>query len=226
MERGPCYMWTFTFRECLDVSVARTLWSRLSATLVREMEFVGLRVFELHPGGHGLHIHVVALGRYNVNTVRQLSRCQGFGRIHVGKRLPNIEAAMYCAKYLFKQERPECFKGSRLWASVGKLDGWEHCRVRSVKLDSMTSRAVKYARKFMRVRGVPLMFAAALVLHEAVAVGDDLRGNSPRLQVAMCQEWAAVRYERQSRFNGAHEPNPRSDGSRGAGGAKRKTNLV
>ena len=80
--------WTFTFRQVLPVDVARKCWERGLKLLRKHFgsKLVGLRAFEIHPGGHGLHIHVVTPEWLNVNEVRYvLSRMKGcpFGRIDV-----------------------------------------------------------------------------------------------------------------------------------------------
>jgi hypothetical protein len=131
---GNLYLWTFTFAEVLDVAEGRRRWSVFLRTIRKRKKYVrfrGLRVFELHPGGHGLHIHVVTSCYLQVNDVRALWRKCGGGRIHV---LPiKSERAAYLAKYLRKSGRPECFKGVRMWAAFG---GEAHTRVKDVQVES------------------------------------------------------------------------------------------
>src|SRR3954462_15316001 len=59
---GNLYLWTFTFAEVIDVAEGRRRWSRFLNKLRhrrRYLKLCGLRVYELHPGGHGLHVHVL-----------------------------------------------------------------------------------------------------------------------------------------------------------------------
>lgn len=115
------YLWTFTFPLVQDVRVSAKCWTNLQHDLVRRLGFHGVRVFERHPKGHGLHVHVLVRDRYDVNAVRRYSTRHGFGRIHV-KPIP-AGAASYVAKYLNKQSRladSGAWKGVRLWAVVGK----------------------------------------------------------------------------------------------------------
>jgi len=177
-EAGVCYLWTFTFPVALDLKVARRKWAGLSKDLVRVLDYQGLRVFELHPDGHGLHIHVLALGRYSLRLVRLLSRIHGFGRVHVTKRVQ--ENPYYLAKYLSKTDRAPCLKGMRLWASIGS---WGHTKCKSVKRETETSAAVRIARKIEPDSGWRRLSALAIDIQwHAVCLGrcllDDLASGS------------------------------------------------
>jgi hypothetical protein len=118
------YLWTFTFRRCLGVAMARKLWSCAAARFRKKKLLSGLRAFEMHPGGHGLHIHVITQEWTDVNDIRAVwvGKATDFegGRIHV-KRIPATEAN-YIAPYLTKERRPECLKGARMWAKIGDFD--------------------------------------------------------------------------------------------------------
>lgn len=91
----------------------------------------GLRVFEMHKE-HGLHVHLLTNKRIDVNECRKLSKRSGWGRIHV-KRIPKSDTP-YLAKYLSK-ERPEAFKGWRLWAGFGKC--WNWTKVAHIQVESI-----------------------------------------------------------------------------------------
>jgi hypothetical protein len=132
------YLWTFTFAEVLPEDVAAWMWSRLAQDLRRQVGFYGVRCFELHPGGHGLHIHFVTPRRYDVNHVRHYSDLHGFGRINV-KRMP-ASAAGYIAKYLQKASRCPALKGKRLWSCVGFKEG---SKVKNIVIDSPITREIK-----------------------------------------------------------------------------------
>jgi hypothetical protein len=138
------YLWTFTFPEVLDVAVARKRWSRFLEAFSnwrrragRNVDLRGLRVFELHPKGHGLHIHVLNCSFWGVDSVRHLSQLPsvGGGRLHV-KRIP-VSRALYAGKYLRKSGRPGCFHRVRMWAGFG---GFDYCRVRDVQVESNWTR--------------------------------------------------------------------------------------
>ena len=103
--------------------MARKMWSKFLKAFRRQAKyfgFQGLRVFEMHGGGHGLHIHVVTANFLFVNDVRRIWRACGGGRIDV-KPIP-FERRHYIGKYLSKSGRPQCLKGARLWDTFGGLD--------------------------------------------------------------------------------------------------------
>lgn len=131
------YLWTFTFADQIPAVIAASRWSSLNRDLVRTVGFEGVRVFELHPGGHGLHVHCVVKSRHDVRTVRKYANRHGFGRINV-KAIPSDRAA-YVAKYLWKSKRAEVLRGRRLWAGIG----FDANKVRDIIVDSPLTRKVK-----------------------------------------------------------------------------------
>ena len=141
------FMWTFTFKEVLDVKATRAKWNHL-LTLIRRTwpDLAGLRVFEMHKS-HGLHVHLVTNRFIDVNIALVLAKKAGWGRIHV-QRIP-VERAGYLAKYLSKQ-RPECLKGWRLWAGFG---AWEWTKVRDVIFDSTFCRIYRACRDWLGWKG-------------------------------------------------------------------------
>lgn len=137
------YMWTFTFREVLNVKDTRARWNHLLTLLRRRWpSLCGLRVFELHES-HGLHVHLVTNRWIDVNEARRLAAQAGWGRIHA-MRIP-VERAVYLAKYLSK-ERPECFKQWRLWAGFGE---WDWTRVKDLLFDSRISRIYRACKEWL-----------------------------------------------------------------------------
>jgi hypothetical protein len=138
------YLWTFTFKELLAVKETRKRWNHLLTLLLREWPSVqGLRVFELHPEGHGLHVHLVTNRFIDVNHARKLAIRAGWGRIHV-RRMPS-EHSGYLAKYLSK-ERPECLYRWRLWAGFGK--NWEWTKVKDVIRETLFSRVYQACKEW------------------------------------------------------------------------------
>ena len=117
------YFWTFTFVDALPAWEA----SRRFTAFVNHLQKVlggdwgGVRVVELHKE-HGCHYHALINRRLSVDIVRRVSRCYGFGRIHVC--VADEGAAGYLAKYLTKQvEGPKTLSGrnARRWASFGLI---------------------------------------------------------------------------------------------------------
>lgn len=153
---GDVFLWTFTFREVLDVTEAKKRWSDFLKYPKRGLvpafpEMSGIRVFEMHPGGkeglsHGLHIHAVVDCRLPVDIVRLIwHRFAGEGsRLHV-KSVPR-DGAHYIGKYLGK-ERDPCLGSARLWAPFGKLDA---TRCKDVEVKSEFTAAYKVLNAAIR----------------------------------------------------------------------------
>jgi hypothetical protein len=141
LGKDSLYMWTFTFAEVLNIKDTRKRWNYLLTLMKRRWpKLAGLRVFELHKN-HGLHVHLVTNRWIDVNVARKLAKKAGWGRIHV-MRIPP-ERASYLAKYLSKQ-RPECFKGWRLWAGFGE---WEWTKVKDIVFDSFLCRIYRACKE-------------------------------------------------------------------------------
>jgi len=142
------FLWTFTFKEALDVREAALRWRRFLGDRARDgllqafPTMAGLRVFELHPGeegrSHGLHIHMVCNEWLPVDIVRSIADRKGLGRVHV-KKIPR-GAAFYLGKYLSK-DRTEALAGMRLWAPIGKA---ETCKVRDIVVDSRWTASYRF----------------------------------------------------------------------------------
>lgn len=131
------YFWTFTLPAELDISEAISLWNYLLTELRRSCDFRrGVRVFELHPGGHGLHVHCLMTRYFDVHDIRRRCRQCGWGRVHV-KRVLGIDSQIdYVGKYLSKM-RPVELKGVRLWSTLGLPN--ELCsRVRDILFEGTT----------------------------------------------------------------------------------------
>lgn len=141
--RESCRLWTFTVRDKQPPRVTASMWSLLQRDLVRGLRFQAVRVFELHPGGHGLHVHAVTPHFYPVDWVRCITNAHGWGRIHV-KVIPACSAC-YVAKYLAKQFwRPyKELRGMRLWACVGRNQDWNGVSCKNV---CFSSPSVDYLR--------------------------------------------------------------------------------
>ncbi len=136
-ESAKVYLWTFTFKRVIPIKEASRRWNILRQNLVRQMGVKGLRVFELHPGGHGLHVHMIVCERISVELVRGYALGAGFGRIHV--KAISSKYADYVVKYVGKQKREGCLKGVRLWQTVG----FKGTRVKDVVTDNAIKRQMK-----------------------------------------------------------------------------------
>lgn len=142
-ETGEMYFWTFTLPVKLHPVDAAASWRDLLRELVRRCDFYGVRVFELHPGGHGLHVHVMTNRFFHVSSVRACCRKFGWGRIHVEEfDTSDIESACgYMTKYLTKQVKMwhgEKLTGLRWWSVFGKVS--DKVRVKDVTIDSIRRR--------------------------------------------------------------------------------------
>ncbi len=128
------YMWTFTFAKVISDDIAAKCWNHLNRDLTRRYKATGgcpgIKVVEVHPGGHGLHFHALIARRLDVSEVRRLAIRAGFGRIHVQKCKQS--AAAYCAKYLTKRD-DGLKRGARRW---GMVAGFKGTRVRDIQVES------------------------------------------------------------------------------------------
>jgi hypothetical protein len=151
------YLWTFTFKEVLDLPEAMKRWNKFcSSGNDRNQNLVncfpamgGLRVVEQHPGrdklfpemsSHGFHFHLATTDWLSVDVVRSLwERLAMGGRIDV-KRIPK-DKFMYLGKYLAKQRGQ--FKGVRQWSTVGTA---ERISARDIICNSHWTEAYKFLR--------------------------------------------------------------------------------
>jgi len=117
---GSLFLWTFTTPQKVSLENLGSMWlSFINRPKMRKLPWRAVRFFEPHPGGHGWHVHAVAVSRYPVGTIRLLATISGFGRIHV-KVIPASQA-WYVLKYVTKSSfsrSPET-RGKRLWACNG-----------------------------------------------------------------------------------------------------------
>jgi len=121
---GPVYFWTLTTPDpVFDPREISRRWNNFLTLMRREYKdrgrARGLRVYERHPGGHGIHIHFVLSKYVPVQRVREIARATGFGRIHVCKWDEERGAvADYLKKYLFK-DRDTDWCGVRVYSTFG-----------------------------------------------------------------------------------------------------------
>lgn len=134
---GWAYLWTFTLATAEPWKVASGRYARLIMYLRRKQSFEYVRVFEDHPGGHGLHCHLVTSERIPVQLVRQMAAKCGVGRIHV-KRI-GASSAPYIAKYLTKGRVRVAGVRLRWWAVSQQAAGRTLCSdIVNLGTDSVT----------------------------------------------------------------------------------------
>jgi len=117
---GSLYLWTFTTPSKVSLERLSFLWTRfMQRKSMRQIPWQAMNFKEPHPGGHGWHVHCVAVTRYDVRTIRTLALTSGFGRLNVIK-IP-ADRVWYVLKYVTKSSlsrTPET-KGKQLWGCNG-----------------------------------------------------------------------------------------------------------
>jgi hypothetical protein len=148
-------MWTFTFVEVHEVKDAVGRWQLCLHQLRKVLGFYGVRSFELHPGGHGLHIHVATSGSFRVEQVYEIAKQYGFGRIDV--RWKTRDRLSYVAKEISKNMKARGWAyRRRVWAAFGSAAGWVKTRCRDVEFTGPMSAAMDNQR-FRGWRGLGLI---------------------------------------------------------------------
>lgn len=130
------FFWTFTWPDAMPHWCYSRSWERFIDCLRRRYtsnEFQALRVWEKHPQGHGLHVHMLCNERLGVNMVRRIAVHFGLGRVLHARRARHADS-LYMSKYLSKDLG---VTGLRMWAKIGK---WQHCPKNELKFDSLTCR--------------------------------------------------------------------------------------
>lgn len=128
IENDTCYLWTVTARSLVPDSWFGNMHSRFMKNMNHAARdgkihewWGGVRVFEPHPGGHGLHSHLVLKNRMPWRVVEACAHKAGLGRINVHNDPVGIGAIYYLAEYLGKSAKE--MSGVRRWACVGTYDG-------------------------------------------------------------------------------------------------------
>lgn len=168
------YFWTFTFVKVENDDAAMYFWKRFLCDGLLKIwpDCRGLRVVQVHPGGHGLHFHALLNKRLPVQIVRRLAARYHFGRIHV-RRAREGDGA-YLARYL-SRSAGGIGKGARKWAAVG---GFRACRVRDIEPSSRFHAAVK-----IYGGGKKLAFKEVMRIYSATMTGVTTasHGDKPKL---------------------------------------------
>lgn len=146
------YMWTITFKKAESDDVAMYRWNQMHTEIKNNYPLCqGLRVTERHPGevifgeeiSHGLHFHLLLNWRIPKDWLEKQGHKWGFGFTFVRK--VTIEDALYCGKYLMKENGTELKRGGRKWGTVG---GFKSVKIRDVEINST------FHRNFAKVQKV------------------------------------------------------------------------
>jgi len=135
VEGRKLYFMTVTMPDTPSTKEFSRRWTNLCRKLQRK-GVRGIRVYEPHPGGHGLHIHFLTDVRIDWGWFWEAAEKCGCGRVD-GQQC-DIDASTperlggYLAKYLGKQFRCKQYRGLRRWACFG----WKGTRVSAIKVTS------------------------------------------------------------------------------------------
>lgn len=154
-DHSPCYLWTVTHPE--RDAIPDSWFSRAHGNFLRNVDHAakqhyfrkdwgGVRVYEPHPSGHGLHSHLVLKGYMEWYKMAECAKHAGLGRINVHPDPCGQGTAAYLAKYLTKSVKPI---GVRAWACVGDYRG-EYCKditFESERITHVKRLAAEYRRQ-------------------------------------------------------------------------------
>lgn len=134
-ESDKVYFWTFTFNRVMPDWYYPRSWQMFIVNLQNAYGgfLQGLRVLEVHPGGHGLHYHALLNRRVSVHLVRRHAKKVGIGIVQV--EVATRESAEYLAKYLTKTN--PLWPGMRRWGPIG---GFKQVPKNRLEVDSVFHR--------------------------------------------------------------------------------------
>jgi len=152
------WFWTLTIREQVSDNVASNMHRELTRSIQHEVRanrwpatWGGVKVVEIHPGGHGLHFHWVIKGRIPIHTLLDISRPLGFGRIQVDDKPAGLATAGYLSTYLTKQKNKK-LDGLRRWCCLGDYIG---VRARDIEYLSPSVQVFREAFREAKSAGKP-----------------------------------------------------------------------
>lgn len=106
-ENGGSVFFTLTTPDVVDIYEIRKRWRSLRHYLVRDVFGGGVKYvmnYELHPGGHGWHIHAVFNRFIPLRKIMEKLRIYCFGRVDV-RRVNTPDVAEYLTKHCLKAYR-------------------------------------------------------------------------------------------------------------------------
>lgn len=174
------YFWTFTFVSVMPDWYYSQCW----ANFIRDLQNVygqmilGVKVLEVHPGGHGLHYHAILNKRISVHFVRRIGKKYGVGIVQVKKC--DIGAANYLVPYLKKEDGLS--KGIRRWGTVG---GFVGVKFKDVEVDTPFQRNMTHITK-----GKKVSFPLACQIYRSSQVWSDLSAW-PESELSKLGKWAS-----------------------------------
>lgn len=116
------YFWTLTFKRVYPdwfyPNIFHLFWVEIREKVIGPYH-LGLRVIEPHPGGHGLHYHLLINKRIPKGLLDRIAERHGMGITWVEKC--DFGAAVYLSKYLSKDKTP--LFGVRRWHTLGCFRG-------------------------------------------------------------------------------------------------------
>lgn len=112
--RKKAYFWTFTTRDVCSFSTVAARWREVRHFLGQHYKpFRYVQNFELHPLGHGWHVHFVSDTFINLKKHYNKIQSFGFGRINV-KVCYSSMISGYLVKHAFKPTNRNDKDGSRV----------------------------------------------------------------------------------------------------------------
>jgi len=143
------YFWTFTFKHVWPDWWYPPAWNGF-AKEVRNLygQFCcGMRVIEIHPGGHGLHYHLLVNKRMSIHFIKRIGAKWGMGRISVNRIPADRGCVIYLSKYLGKDFAGK-LHGVKRWGTFG---GFHHVKYKNIIIESdyMTCRRKHLPNKIL-----------------------------------------------------------------------------
>jgi len=89
-----------------------------------------MRFTELHPGGHGVHFHLILNRFVHIQAIRRWAAKAGFGRVHVVPRNLPEKALKYVVKDMNRIARQGLFR-QKLWLCWRRKVDW-HCKIKRI----------------------------------------------------------------------------------------------
>lgn len=107
VKNGHCVFFTLTTPDVVTYDEIRARWRNLRHELCRQSELKGVRYvmnYEIHPQGHGWHIHGVFDRFIPLRRFLPLIQSFGFGRVDF-RRVGSVGVANYLTKHCLKAYR-------------------------------------------------------------------------------------------------------------------------
>lgn len=104
LVKNKCYFMTLTTADVVDYFEIRERWRNLRHWFVRRLKVRYIQNFELHPWGHGWHIHLVVDNFVPLKKYLRKIQSFGFGRVDI-RRVYTKEISEYLTKHALKAYR-------------------------------------------------------------------------------------------------------------------------